>query len=437
MLNAPLNDNEIRFFAALSTLLWALLWVTQKAYTNMQTFTCIYRWKGVSQEGIFLQGELESANWYLAKAQLLHLNIHILQIMKKRFAFQLKKILTPALRIQFTEQLADLISAGLPLTDALIIVMKAFSDARAKTLFWFIHHAIEKGQSFGTVLHHFTRDFNVIYRQLIEMGEALGALEKVLYRLAAMEKKKILMLQKFQKATFYPAIVLILAVVVSGFLLVGIMPKFIEVFNQSSVSLPWITQVFINLSHFFIHYGWLIVIFLFGGLVSYGYLLKTSKTLQKNTLKSLLKLPGIGKIINAFYLVHFSYGLSTLLQVGIPTLPALETLTKQVTHPLYAESMQIVLSAIKQGNALSRALTDVSFFPSFFIDTLQVGEASGLTAQSLLKLATFYETTIDRFLEGASIFLEPILMVTLGLIIGLFMIALYLPLFNLGNAMQV
>lgn len=403
----------------------------------MQPLGSIYHWKGVSPEDVLLEGELQSPNLYLAKAQLLNLNIRILKITRKKFAFQPKKILTPALRIQFTEQLADLISAGLPLTRALLIVMKAFSDRRAKTLFWFMHHAIEMGQSFGKVLHHFTREFNLVYRQLIEMGETLGELEKVLYRLAENEKKKILILQKFQKATFYPAFVLMLSLVVSGFLFIGIVPKFIDVFNQANMRLPWTTQLLINISHFFIHYGWLIGLFLFVSLVFYGYSLKTSKKLQKNTLKSMLSLPGLGKIMNAFYLVHFSYGLSTLLQVGIPVLQALETLTTHVSNPLYAESMQILLSSVKQGNTLSQALTQVSFFPSFFIDTLQVGEASGLMAQSLLKLATFYEATIDRFLEGASIFLEPILMVILGLIIGLFMIALYVPLFNLGNAMQL
>lgn len=394
----------------------------------------IYRWYGVSEEGAYLQGEMRAPNLSVVIAHLLSFGIQVTRIKRKIFALRMKKILTSHTRIQLTEQLANLISAGISMPRALNALEKAFSDVHIKTFLWFMQRHIEAGQSLGAILYLFPKEFNLAYRQLVEIGESSGQLEKVLIRLADLEKKQVLIGYKIKKASFYPLIVLMLSLFIMLFLIVGIVPEFIEIFNQAKVTLPLATLLLVNTSDFLIRHAIFIGFILLSGFGAYGYFFHTSVQVKKLTSKSLLSLPWLGKIIHYFFLNRFSYGLSALLQVGIPVTQSIEMLLKNVANPFYAEIFRKLLDLIKEGNSLSQALKSSFLFPDFFVYTVKMGEESGLTVQSLVKVAAFYEAEIDRFVDGMSLFLEPILMIILGVIVGVFMVALYLPIFSLGNA---
>lgn len=401
----------------------------------MPNLFAFYDWQGVDKEGLNLKGQIRAPNAYVAKAQLLSFGIDIQKIHKNIFSFRIKKILTPQSQIHFSEQLSELIASGMSIPKALHALEKAFSNIRIKTLFWFIKYYIELGQSFGQVLHLFPQEFSLIYRQFVDIGEESGQLEKTLLQLADLEKKKILMRNKFKKASFYPVLVLSLALLIISFLMIVIVPKFLDIFNQSKISLPPATLFLVNTSHFLSEHMVSMSLISFGIFALHAYFFHTSITIKKMTLHYLLLTPWMGKIILSFFIGRFSYGLSTLLQVGISLTQALEILLKNADNLLYEEEIRKILHLVNQGNALSQSLKASFLFPAFFIYTTKIGEESGLLATSLLKVAHFYERKIDAFIDSISIFLEPILMVVLGLIIGAFMLALYLPIFSLGNAM--
>ncbi len=394
----------------------------------------VYLWYGVSEDGTQLQGEILAPNLSIATAHLLEFGIQVNRVNVRFFTLRPKKILTPRVRIQFTEQLSDLIRSGISLSGSLKVLETAFADGQARTLIWFIRRHVESGQSIGNVLHFFPREFNLTYRQLIEIGETSGQLEKVLVRLADLEKKKILLINKIKKASFYPILVLGLSLLITLFLIIGIVPKFIEIFNQAKLTLPFATLLLVNTSNFLMNHMVMISLGLLCSVGVCGYFFHTSAEIKKLIWKYFLAFPWFGNLIKYFFLSRLSYGLSTLLQVGIPLTQAIEMLLTNMANPLYLEAFATLLNLIKQGDSLSQALRSSCLFPDFMVYTVKIGEESSLIVPALLKIANFYEAEIDRFVDGVSIFLEPVLMIILGLIISIFMVALYLPIFSLGNA---
>lgn len=394
----------------------------------------IYSWKGLNTEGQLLKGETASPNLYLAKAKLLSLDIEIIKIRRNFFRLKTKKILKPQVRIQITEQLADLISTGIPITQALETIEQLFPNPEVKTLFWLMKRYIELGQSFGKTLQAFPREFNLNYQMLIQLGEESSQLTNILSRLAALEKKKMLIANKIKKASFYPGLVLFIALFVSSFLFTSIIPRFIEIFEHTKTALPPLTLTLIKLSHFLMNNGCCLIFITAISLLSFIYVFHTSPTIRKTISKIGLSLPWLGTILKTFYLNRINYALSSLLKMGVALKLALELLKKSIGNPLYEEAIETLIHQVEQGYSLSEALRSSPLFPDFMVYSLKIGEESGLLSQSLLKVANFYEARIDQFVDEIALFLEPILMVVLGLVIGIFLIALYLPIFNLGNA---
>ena len=224
---------------------------------------CEYLWQGTKEDGSFLRGEVRAPNCHLARAQLLALDIFVLSIRRKILFFCAKTILKTQTRIQMTEQLADLLSAGVSMTRSLSTIENICPDPRIKTLFWLMNRCVESGQSFGNALDFFPKEFSPHYRQLVQIGETSGQLEVVLCRLATLEKKTLLIQSKLKKASFYPGLVFFLSTIICGFLLIGIVPKFIEIFDQAKISLPETTCMLINASKFLIAHGATMVLIFF------------------------------------------------------------------------------------------------------------------------------------------------------------------------------
>lgn len=397
-------------------------------------FIFTYHWLGFNPEEAYLEGEIRAANVSFAKAQLMYLGIRITQINCKKFFLPPKKILTQKLRIQFTQQLADLLGAGMPMKTALVVLEKSFPNRRAKTLFWLIRSQIESGKSLSEVLHLFSREFSVTYCQLLRISEASGELEKTLRHLSDLEKKQWVMKNKLKKASFYPLLVLFLSLFILSFLLFGIVPKFAAIFNQAKLHLPWLTQMLMQTSIFLLAHSILIifctvVIFSLG-----GYFFATSQRMKRLMWRVLLAFPWLGSRIQWFFLARFSYNLSLLLGATLPLTQSIELLLKSTKNPLQIETLHQIANLVNQGCSLSQSLKAGIFFNDFMVYTIKIGEESGCIAESLAKISNFYEAEIDRLIDHMSIFLEPVLMVILGLIMGVFIVALYLPIFNLGYA---
>jgi type IV pilus assembly protein PilC len=397
----------------------------------------VYSWKGTTNNNDFLSGEIRAPHVQFAKAQLISLGITVVAIRIKFLFFKMKPILTSKTRVRMTEQIADLLGSGISMMRALKTIESTFSEIRIKTLFWLMQRYIESGQSFGNILYLFPKEFSAHYRQLVEIGEVSGQLETVLYRLAALEKKNLLIESKIKKASFYPILVFVFAFFITGFLLVGIIPKFVEIFDQAKLDLPWMTLLLMNVSKFLMGYSEILIVIISGLLFLLYYLFQTSIKIKKIICGFLLSIPYVGKIIQAFYMSRLSYALSILLQMGIGLIQAIDVFAKNLKNPLYAESLMTVRDLLENGNAFSESLRSSVLFPDFMISTLKIGEESGLMSDYLMKIALFYESVIDHFLDTVSVFLEPVLMLILGLIVSVFMVALYVPIFSLGNAVSV
>lgn len=397
-------------------------------------FIFTYHWLGFNSEEVYLEGEIRAANVSFAKAQLMYLGIRITQIRCKKFFLPPKKILTQKLRIQFTQQLADLVGAGISMKTALSVLEKSFPSRSAKTLFWLIRSQIESGKPLSEVLYLFSREFNVTYCQLLRISEESGELEKTLRHLVDLEKKQWVIKNKLKKASFYPLLVLLLSLFIISFLLFGIVPKFAAIFNQANLHLPWLTWMLMQTSIFLLAHS-ILIIFCAVVIFSLGaYFFATSQHIQRVIWRILLLFPWLGSRIQWFFLARFSYNLSLLLGATLPLTQSIELLLKSTKNPLQTESLNQIANLVSQGYALSHSLKTGIFFNDFMVYTIKIGEESGRMVESLAKIANFYESEIDRLIDNMSIFLEPVLMVILGLIMGVFIVALYLPIFNLGYA---
>ena len=198
--------------------------------------------------------------------------------------------------------------------------------------------------------------------------------------------------------------------------------------------MPWTTLWLINVSQFLTAYSGIIIVIGTVLLFLFGYLFQTSIKIKKRVWQWMLSIPYFGKVIQAFYMSRLSYALSILLQMGIGLIQAVDVFAKNLKNPLYVESLITVRDLLEKGNALSESLRASFLFPDFMISTLKIGEESGLMSEYLMKIALFYESVMDHFLDTVSVFLEPVLMLILGLMVSVFMVALYVPIFSLGNA---
>ena len=386
--------------------------------------------KNLSTEQI-VRGEVVAKDEAEARAKLSRRQIKVIQISKMKVSRQ--KRITQADITVFTRQLATMMKAGLPLMQAFDIVAKGHSNASMTKLLMDIRSDIEQGTSMADAFAKHPKYFDRFYSNLVRAGEAGGVLEGLLDKLATYKEKTQAIKKKVKSALTYPAAVVVVAIALVIVMMMFVLPEFGKVYDGMGVALPALTQFMMNISDFFVAYGWLVIIGLIGSVVGFYQWLQRSPKLQKRVDALLLKMPIFGSIVRKATIARWARTTSTLFAAGVPLVEVLDSVAGASGNIIYEEATQEIRSKVNQGISLTSGMLATDLFPNMMVQMASIGEESGALDDMLNKAAEFYEDEVDNAVSQLSSLMEPIIMVVLGGIIGVILVAMYLPLFNLGN----
>ncbi|MBS0387013.1 MAG: type II secretion system F family protein [Proteobacteria bacterium] len=333
----------------------------------------------------------------------------------------------------FSRQLATMLGAGIPLVQAFEIIGAGHEKPAMQKLILEIKSDIEGGTSLHESLAKHPLHFDDLYVNLTEAGEQAGALESLLDKIATYKEKTEAIKKKVKKALFYPAAVLVVALIVTMILLIFVIPQFESLFKGFGADLPAFTQAVINLSKFVQSYGAYIIIVLGAGVYFFAYTYKRSRKMRETMDRLSLKVPIIGPILNKAAIARFARTLSTMFAAGVPLVEALESVAGATGNIVYEDAVMKMRDEVATGQRLQRAMENTGLFPNMVVQMIAVGEESGSLDSMSGKVAGFYEEDVDNAVDSMSSLLEPLIMAILGVLVGSLVIAMYLPIFKLGS----
>ncbi len=333
----------------------------------------------------------------------------------------------------FTRYLATLMSAGLPLVNALEIIAQSHEKPTMQNLLLNIKTAVMSGQAFSEVLECYPHYFNQLYCGLIAASLQCGTLDMMLTGIADHFEKSAALKKKIKKAMIYPAAILAVSCIVSALLLIFVVPEFETLFSAYDAKLPPFTRMILNLSTNLQNYGWFILGFLFTVFFSFKYAAKHSPTLQYFLDRTSLKLLIFGPLMQKTVIARITRTLSTTLAAGVPLIDALTTVANAAGNRVFKKAILQVRNEVTTGQNLNQALKSTQLFPPMVIQMVTIGEESGSLEDMLNKVANYYEGEVDQLVANLSSLVEPAIMLILGVIIGSFVLAMYIPIFKLGS----
>lgn len=334
--------------------------------------------------------------------------------------------------VLFSRQLSTLVSAGVPLVQGLSILEEQVESKLFKGIVHQIREDIEAGQSITDALRKHPAAFEELYVSMIKAGEVGGILDVILERLSAYLEATEVLKGKVKGAMMYPLVVCTIAGSVTLFLIIGVIPTFKTIFEGFGAELPFVTQFMIDLSDFLRNYFYVVIAIpfvLFFSIKQYG---KTEGG-QRNIDAFLLKLPVFGMLLRKVAVAKFTRTLSTLIKSGVPILQALETVAKTAGNKVIEIAVMTARESVKEGERIATPLRKSGVFPPMVIQMIAIGEETGNLDAMLAKIADFYDQEVDTAVKGLTSMIEPIIIVLMGLVIGFIVIAMFLPMFELGN----
>ena len=391
----------------------------------------VFEWVGKDKQGRIVQGELRASGEAVAQATLRRQGILVTKIKKRRMRSG-KKIKPKDIAL-FTRQMATMMKAGVPLLQSFDIVGRGNPNPSVTKLLNDIRQDVETGTSLNMAFKKHPLYFDELYCNLVEAGEAAGILEALLDRLATYMEKTEAIKGKIKSALMYPISVLVVAFVVVTLIMIFVIPAFKEVFTSFGADLPAPTLMVMGMSEFFVAYWWLIFSILGGGLYFFMQAWKRSPKVQKFMDRALLKMPIFGVLIDKSCVARWTRTLSTMFAAGVPLVEALDSVGGASGNVVYKEATEKIQNAVSTGTSLAVAMTDANVFPSMVLQMCAIGEESGAIDHMLGKAADFYEAEVDEMVAGLSSLMEPLIIVFLGTIIGGIVVAMYLPIFKLGQ----
>lgn len=394
-----------------------------------------FKWVGVNSRGKRQEGELTGNSVALVKAQLRKQGITPSKVQRKAkplFGGNGGKKITPKDIAMVTRQIATMLLAGVSLVQALDMIAQGAENPNVKALLTSIGNDVKAGQTMSSALRKHPRYFDDLYCDLVESGEQSGALDRIFDRVALYKEKAEALKSKIKKALFYPVAVIVVAIIVTSILLIFVVPQFESIFAGFGAELPAFTQFVIGISEFMQEYWWMILI----GLFAAGYLFKEAhfrnEKVRDNTDKFILKIPVIGMILNKAAVARYARTLSTTFAAGVPLVDALDSAAGASGNVVYREAILDIKGEVSSGNPMNWAMRNSKIFPDMVVQMVAIGEESGSLDDMLAKVATIYEQEVDDAVDGLSSLLEPLIMVVLGTLVGGLIVAMYLPIFQLG-----
>ncbi|PXX44451.1 MULTISPECIES: type II secretion system F family protein [Aquitalea] len=391
----------------------------------------IWEWEGKDRSGKVIRGELRAETEAVAKTQLRRQGINVLKVKRRRGGFG-RKITEKDITL-FTRQLSTMMRAGVPLLQAFDITAKGHSNPAVTKMLLEVRADVETGLSLAEAFRKKPLYFDKLFCNLIAAGETGGVLDSLLDKLATYKEKVMAIKGKIKSAMIYPTAIIATAFIITAVIMIYVIPAFKDLFSSFGADLPAPTLVVIWLSDFFVHWWWLIFGSIFGGIFSFFYAFKRTPKLQEQFDRILLKLPVIGDIIRKATIARWTRTLSTLFAAGVPLVEALDSVGGASGNQVYSEATKLIQNDVSAGSSLSYSMQRTGLFPNMVLQMTSIGEESGSLDQMLDKIADFYEEEVDNAVASLSSLLEPAIMVILGVLIGGLVIAMYMPIFKMGQ----
>ncbi|MBU3735554.1 MAG: type II secretion system F family protein [Methylobacterium sp.] len=392
-----------------------------------------YTWEGTDKKGKKIKGEMKASGEAFVNATLRRQGITIIKIKKQGKLGGGGKVTDKDVTL-FTRQLATMMKSGVPLLQAFDIVGKGHSNPAVAKLLGDIKADVETGSSLSQAFKKYPLYFDTLFCNLVNAGEQAGILDSLLDRLATYKEKILAIKSKIKSALFYPISIVVVAFVITAVIMIFVIPAFKELFSSFGADLPTPTVVVMNLSDFFVQYWYAIFGSIGGGIWFFFYTWKRSEKMQATMDRLMLKMPVFGELIRKATIARFARTLSTMFAAGVPLVEALDSVAGAAGNAVYFNATKKIQSEVSTGTSLTVAMQNAEIFPNMVLQMVSIGEESGSLDGMLSKVADFYEGEVDDAVEALSSLMEPVIMVVLGVLIGGLVVAMYMPIFKMGQA---
>lgn len=391
-------------------------------------------WEGTDKRGVKMKGEQLARNANLLKAELRRQGItpKVVKPKAKALFGSAGKAVTAKDIAFFSRQMATMMKSGVPIVSALEIIASGHKNPRMKKMVDTIRTDIEGGSSLYESISKHPVQFDELYRNLVRAGEGAGVLETVLDTVANYKENIEALKSKIRKALFYPIMVVVVALLVSGIMLVFVVPQFEEVFASFGAELPVFTQMIVEASRFLVTWWLLILLVLGGGIVGLLMAYKRSPKMQHAFDRFILKVPVIGQIMHNSAIARFARTTAVTFKAGVPLVEALGIVAGATGNKVYEEAVLRMREDVSVGYPVNVAMKQTNLFPHMVIQMTNIGEEAGALDTMLFKVAEYFEQEVNNAVDSLSSLLEPMIMVFIGVVVGGMVIGMYLPIFKLG-----
>ncbi len=396
-----------------------------------------FQWEGLDKKGSKTKGESLGANAAVVKANLRKQGINPTKVKKKAeplFGGGTKsKKITPFDIAIFVRQMATMMKAGVPLVQSFEIVADGLENPSLRDLVLTIREDVSAGNDFAGALKKHPKHFDDLFCNLVDSGEKSGALETMLDRVATYMEKTETLKKKVKKAMTYPISVVVVAVVVTGILLVKVVPQFEELFSGFGADLPAFTMFVIGISEWMQEWWFIILIGIILFIGGFRDLKKKNQKFSDKVDAYVLKFPIVGDIIDKSSVARFARVLSTTFAAGVPLVDALESVAGATGNAVFRDAVYRIKEEVSSGTQLQFSMRSTGAFPAMAVQMVAIGEESGALDSMLEKVADYYEEEVDNLVDNLTTLMEPMIMAVLGVLVGGLIVAMYLPIFQMGQ----
>jgi type IV pilus assembly protein PilC len=388
-------------------------------------------WEGRDRSGKMIKGEVKAGGEAVVTATLRRQGINVVKVKRQRLGSG-KKVTEKDVTF-FTRQLATMLKAGVPLLQAFDIVGKGHSNPNVTRLLMDVKTDVETGNNLASAFRKFPLFFDNLFCNLVAAGEQAGILDTLLDRLATYKEKTLAVKAKIKSAMFYPTSIMVVAFIITAVIMIFVVPAFKELFTNFGADLPTPTLVVMAMSDFFVQYWWAIFGALGGGFWFFFYTWKRSRKMQQVMDRIMLRIPVFGPVMEKGILARWARTLSTMFAAGVPLVESLDSVGGASGNVVFEDATKKIREEVSTGAGLTISMQNSGVFPSMVLQMVAIGEESGSLDSMLSKVADFYEEEVDNAVKALSSLMEPIIMAFLGVIIGGLVVAMYLPIFKMGQ----
>lgn len=388
-------------------------------------------WEGRDRTGKVVKGEIKAGGEAVVTATLRRQGINVVKVKRQRLGSGRK--VTEKDVTFFTRQLATMLKAGVPLLQAFDIVGKGHHNPNVTRLLMDVKTDVETGNNLASAFRKFPLYFDNLFCNLVAAGEQAGILDTLLDRLATYKEKTLAVKAKIKAAMFYPIAIVVVAFIVTAVIMIFVVPAFKELFTSFGADLPMPTLVVMAMSDFFVQWWWAIFGSLGGGIWFFFYTWKRSRKMQHIMDRLSLRIPVFGPVMEKGVLARWARTLSTMFAAGVPLVESLDSVGGAAGNVVFEEATRKIREEVSTGSGLTIAMQNSGVFPSMVLQMTAIGEESGSLDSMLSKVADFYEEEVDNAVKALSSLMEPIIMAFLGVVIGGLVVAMYLPIFKMGQ----